>query len=51
MLNIQLKDNVKARIINQSQNNTYKSSNNTRPVRSQMELYNFYKKLSVISKD
>ncbi len=50
MLNIQLKDNVKARIINQSQDNTYKSSKNTRPVRSQMELYNFYRKLSVVSK-
>lgn len=50
MLNIQLKDNVKARIINESQDNTYKTSKNSRPVRSQMELYNYYKKLSQVSR-
>ena len=50
MLNIQLKDNVKARIINESQDNQYKTIKNSRPVRSQMELLNYYKKLSRVSK-
>lgn len=50
MLNIQLKDNVKARIINASGNNQYKSPNNSRKIRSQMELYKYYKKLSTVAK-
>jgi polyphosphate kinase len=50
MLNIQLKDNVKARIIDASGKNQYKSSNNSRKIRSQMELYKYYRKLSGLAK-
>lgn len=46
MLKIQLKDNVKARIINSSQDNQYKPGLNNKKIRSQMELYNFYMKKS-----
>jgi len=47
MLKIQLKDNVKARIINENQDNAYKTSNpNNRQIRSQMELYKYYIKFS-----
>jgi polyphosphate kinase len=46
MLNIQLKDNVKARIIDASGNNPYKSAYDSRKIRSQMELYKYYRKLS-----
>ncbi len=45
MLNIQLKDNVKARIIDASGNNPYRSAHDTRKIRSQMELYKYYLKL------
>jgi polyphosphate kinase len=45
MLNIQLKDNVKARIIDASGNNTYRSARDSRKIRSQMELYKYYTKL------
>ena len=51
MLSIQLKDNVKARIINASGDNQYKSHHNSRKVRSQMELYKYYKKLSAMNQD
>lgn len=37
-----LKDNVKARIINPKQDNTFKKINPKNPYRSQMELYNYY---------
>lgn len=37
-----LKDNVKARIINPKQDNTFKDVNPKKPYRSQMELYNHY---------
>ncbi|UCH15427.1 MAG: polyphosphate kinase 1, partial [Bacteroidales bacterium] len=43
MINIQLKDNVKARIINEEQNNHYLKSNSKRNLRSQIELYKYYK--------
>jgi polyphosphate kinase len=49
MLNIQLKDNVKARIIDASGNNPYKKSSNSRKIRSQMELYRYYHKLCTAS--
>jgi polyphosphate kinase len=51
MLNIQLKDNVKARIIDASGDNPYKSSYNSRKIRSQMELYKYYRKLSSANQD
>jgi polyphosphate kinase len=43
---IQLKDNVKARIINQEQDNPYKVSNPGRKLQSQVELYKLYSKYS-----
>lgn len=42
IINIQLADNTKARIINRKQNNLYKISNGTK-VRSQEEIYNYLK--------
>ncbi len=43
MIDIQLKDNVKARIINEEQNNHYLKSGSKRKLRSQIELYKYYK--------
>lgn len=45
MIELQLKDNVKARIINAVQDNQYVSPKGKEKLRSQEELYNFYKKL------
>jgi len=42
---IQLMDNIKARVINGSQNNTYKTVNNQYSVRAQDDLYKFYQQL------
>jgi polyphosphate kinase len=42
MINIQLKDNVKSRIINEKQDNPYLKSNSKRKLRSQVELYKYY---------
>lgn len=45
IIDIQLKDNIKARILNNQQNNTYINPRNTRKIRSQLEIYNYlYKK-------
>ena len=45
ILNIQLRDNIKARILNNDQNNTYVNPRNTKKVRSQLEIYQYlYKK-------
>ena len=44
MLTIQLADNTKARFINKSQNNSYKLHDAKIKVRSQVELYNYFKK-------
>jgi polyphosphate kinase len=46
ILDIQLSDNVKARIINETQSNPYRKQPGEKLIRSQSELYNFYKKLS-----
>jgi polyphosphate kinase len=47
ILEIQLRDNVKARIVDENQNNRYKKKGLLeKPLRSQIELYNFYKKMS-----
>jgi len=43
MLQIQLNDNVKARILNNSLSNHY-VENNKAPCRSQIEIYNYLKK-------
>ncbi|MFW5710178.1 MAG: polyphosphate kinase 1 [Bacteroidota bacterium] len=42
ILEIQLRDNVKARIINDEQDNPYKSDNSNTRVRSQIETYKYY---------
>ncbi|MBN2812465.1 MAG: polyphosphate kinase 1 [Bacteroidales bacterium] len=47
MIDLQLKDNVKARIINAVQDNQYVSSKGKEKLRSQEELYNYYKKLLI----
>jgi polyphosphate kinase len=42
MINLQLKDNVKSRIINTTQDNPYVKSDSQPPLRSQAELYKYY---------
>ena len=44
IINIQLKDNVKARLLNFKKVNTYKT-NDQKPFRSQIETYNYIKNL------
>ena len=44
ILEIQLRDNVKARIINETQDNQYRVPSNTRKVQSQAEMYKYYRK-------
>ncbi|MCK4750795.1 MAG: RNA degradosome polyphosphate kinase, partial [Bacteroidales bacterium] len=44
ILEIQMRDNIKARIINETQDNRYRETNVTRKVQSQMELYKYYQK-------
>ncbi|KKL16571.1 hypothetical protein LCGC14_2494260, partial [marine sediment metagenome] len=44
ILEIQLRDNVKARIINEPQDNRYRIPSGTRKVQSQVELYKYYQK-------
>lgn len=46
IIDIQLKDNVKARIIDHKQTNQYKRPDREKPIRSQIELYHYYKKLA-----
>jgi polyphosphate kinase len=43
LINIQLKDNVKARIINEEQDNPYLMSDSEEKLRSQVELYKYYR--------
>jgi polyphosphate kinase len=45
LIDIQLKDNVKARSLNFKKNNTY-VTNDKEPFHSQIETYNYIKKLS-----
>ena len=44
ILSIQLKDNIKARILNNEQNNVYVNPRNTKKIRSQVEIYNYLNK-------
>ena len=44
ILEIQMKDNIKARIINEEQDNQYRKPQTVRMVQSQMELYRYYQK-------
>lgn len=43
IIRIQLKDNVKARIINEKQTNEYKKTSSGKSIRSQIELNHYYK--------
>jgi polyphosphate kinase len=42
MIDLQLKDNVKARIINTVQDNLYVKADGKEKIRSQVELYRYY---------
>jgi polyphosphate kinase len=44
LLGIQLDDNVKARVLNNNQNNQYVIANRKKKVRSQIDIYNFLNK-------
>lgn len=44
MINIQLKDNVKARVINEEQDNAYIVSNSKEKIRSQFVLHEYYRR-------
>jgi polyphosphate kinase len=44
ILNIQLKDNIKARILDNDQQNIYVNPRNTKKVRSQVDIYNYLHK-------
>jgi polyphosphate kinase len=47
ILQIQLKDNIKARILDNELSNQYVNPRNTKKIRSQVETYNYlYRKLS-----
>jgi polyphosphate kinase len=41
ILDIQLHDNIKARILNNDQNNLYVNPRNKKKIRSQVEIYNY----------
>ena len=43
IINIQLKDNTKARVINEMQDNQYKKSSSDHPIRSQIDIYTYLK--------
>jgi polyphosphate kinase len=45
MIELQLKDNVKARIINSVQDNLYVGLNGSSKIRSQLEIYGYYRNL------
>jgi len=45
ILKSQLRDNLKSRVINKSQNNPYRKSKCTKPHNSQDEIYNLLKQL------
>ena len=46
IIDVQLNDNIKARIIDSEQTNPYKKTETSKPVRSQIELYRYYKELA-----
>jgi polyphosphate kinase len=43
-LDIQFRDNVKARVINQEQDNSERNSAGSEPIRAQTEVYRYLKK-------
>jgi polyphosphate kinase len=44
VVNIQLKDNIKSRIINKRQTNPFKKTASQEALRSQFDLYDYYRK-------
>jgi polyphosphate kinase len=46
MINIQLKDNVKARLINKFQNNKYRKTSSSKKIRTQYEIYEYLNKIN-----
>lgn len=42
IVNFALRDNVKARVVNQKQNNAFRKGNGSKPFRSQIELHKYY---------
>lgn len=46
LISIQLSDNVKARIINEPQNNQFRKSGEEEKIREQNEIYEYLKKFS-----
>lgn len=51
ILEIQWKDNVKARIINESQDNTYRTTESKTKVRAQDEIYKYFKEKIALQKE
>lgn len=45
LLNIQLSDNIKARVLDNDLSNQYINPRNTKKVRSQVEIYNYLYKI------
>ncbi len=48
MINIQLKDNIKARIINKFQNNKYRKTKSSKKIRTQYEVYSYLSKINSV---
>jgi polyphosphate kinase len=46
IIDMQLKDNVKARIVDECQGNIYRKDNIDKAFRSQFEIYNYYNSLA-----
>ncbi|MBU3713964.1 MAG: polyphosphate kinase 1 [Ferruginibacter sp.] len=51
ILDIQLHDNIKGRILNNDQSNIYKNPRNTKKVRSQLETYNYLYRRRTMSRE
>jgi polyphosphate kinase len=45
ILQIQMDDNVKARLVNVKDNNSYRKTDTETPIRSQIKIYEYLKKL------
>ena len=46
LLSLQLNDNVKARVLNETQSNPYKKTESETPIQSQIETYNYIKNIT-----
>ena len=45
-LDVQWSDNVKARVLNNKQNNNFRPLNSDKPIRSQVEIYKMIKEMN-----